>query len=189
MKKPTKSLARRVLANLPRAAAACALAGLLCGCAGPQLGDYAAQQPAFDLQQYFNGRVLAHGMFSDRNGRVLRRFTVSMDCQWVGDSGTLDEQFVYDDGERQRRVWRLKKLADGSFVGNADDVLGQALGAASGAAFNWRYTLKLPVDGTVYEVQFDDWMHRIDSHSVLNKAVMRKFGFALGEVTLAFQKQ
>jgi hypothetical protein len=174
---------------LTRCAAACALAGLLSGCAAPQLADYAGELPAFDLQQYFNGRVLAHGMFSDRNGRVLRRFTVTMDCQWRGDSGTLDEQFVYDDGERQRRVWRLTKQADGSFVGGADDVVGQALGATAGAAFNWRYTLKLPVNGTVYEVQFDDWMHRIDSQTVLNKAVMRKFGFALGEVTLAFQKE
>ena len=189
MKHPQLTVSARCTRGLARLAAACALTGLLCGCAAPKLGDYAGELPAFDLQQYFNGRVLAQGMFSDRNGRVLRRFTVTMDCQWMGDNGTLDEQFVYNDGERQRRVWRLVKQADGSFIGSADDVLGQAVGATAGAAFNWRYTLKLPVDGIVYEVQFDDWMHRIDSRNVINKAVMRKFGFALGEVTLAFQKE
>ena len=44
-------------------------------------------------------------------------------------------------------------------------------------------------DGKVYEVQFDDWMYLMDERVMLNKAVMSKFGFKLGEVTLAFTKQ
>jgi hypothetical protein len=172
-----------------RAYVAVGLALCLSGCAGPEVSDYASEQPVFELQRYFNGQVLAQGMFSDRSGKVLRRFTVSMDCRWDGDVGTLDESFVYNDGERQHRVWHLSRQADGSFRGGADDVVGQALGAAAGSAFNWRYTLRLPVNGRVVEVQFDDWMHRIDSRTVINKAVLSKFGFRLGEVTLAFQKQ
>jgi hypothetical protein len=49
--------------------------------------------------------------------------------------------------------------------------------------------LRLPVDGSVYEVQFDDWMVLVDERVMLNKAVMSKFGFRLGEVTLAFIKK
>jgi len=169
-------------------AAAATWLAVLAGCAAPQLSDYAADQPVFDLQQYFNGTVLAHGMFSDRNGKVLRRFSVTMRCNWEGNKGTLDESFLYRDGEQQRRVWHLVRQPDGSFVGSADDVQGQALGASSGSAFHWGYTLRLPVDGTVYEVQFDDWMHQIDEKTVLNRAVMSKFGVRLGEVTLAFTK-
>ena len=30
---------------------------LLAGCAGPQVSDYAAEQPVLDLRQYFNGTV------------------------------------------------------------------------------------------------------------------------------------
>jgi hypothetical protein len=48
---------------------------------------------------------------------------------------------------------------------------------------NWRYTLALPVDGRVCEVQFDDWMYLVDERVMLNKAVMSKFGIRLGEVT------
>jgi hypothetical protein len=161
---------------------------LLAGCAGPQLEDYAAQRPLFDLKSYFNGDVTAHGMVSDRGGKVLRRFVVTMRCDWVGDQGTLDERFVYDDGERQQRIWRVSKLADGRYVGKADDVVGEAQGAQAGAAFNWHYTLKLPVQGSVYEVKFDDWMYQIDQRTVLNKAVMSKLGVRLGEVTLSFSK-
>jgi hypothetical protein len=167
-------------------AAGCAV--LLAGCAAPALEDYASQRPVFDLKTYFNGDVTAHGMVSDRSGKVLRRFVVSMRCDWVGDAGTLDERFVYDDGERQQRIWRLTKGQDGRYVGRADDVVGEALGAQAGAAFNWRYTLKLPVQGSVYEVQFDDWMFLIDERTVINKAVMSKFGVRLGEVTLSFTK-
>jgi Protein of unknown function (DUF3833) len=180
--------AERGLRHLVAAAAACAAALALAGCAGPQLADYAAQRPAFDFKSYFNGTVLAHGMVSDRSGKVLRRFVVTMRCDWVGDAGTLDEQFVYDDGERQTRVWRVRRLADGSLVGTADDVVGQASGMSSGSAFNWRYTLRLPVGGNVYEVQFDDWMHLIDERTVLNKAVMSKFGVRVGEVLLSFSR-
>ncbi|MDH4481932.1 MAG: DUF3833 family protein, partial [Rhodoferax sp.] len=88
-----------------------------------------------------------------------------------------------------RRVWRIRKEAGGRYIGRADDVIGEATGVAAGNALNWRYTLALPVDGTVYEVQFDDWMYLVNDRVMLNKASMRKFGIYLGEVTLSFSKR
>jgi Protein of unknown function (DUF3833) len=169
-------------------AATLAAAFALTGCAGPQLSDYAAQRPVFDFRQYFSGKLVAHGMASDRGGMVQRRFVVTMDCTWIGDEGTLDEHFVYDDGEKQRRIWRVRLQPDGSVTGTADDVVGQARGAAAGAAFRWQYTLKLPARGSVHEVQFDDWIHLIDGRTALNKAVISKFGIRVGEVLLSFTK-
>ena len=161
---------------------------LVSGCAGPSVADYAAERPVLDLAKYFNGTVTAHGLFTDRSGRVVKRFAVVMKCEWKGDEGVLDEDFTYSDGTKQKRVWRLKRLADGRYSGTADDVVGTASGQTAGNAFNWKYTLSLPVDGKVYEVQFDDWMYLMDDKVMLNKAVMSKFGFRLGEVTLAFVK-
>jgi hypothetical protein len=74
-------------------------------------------------------------------------------------------------------------------TGRADDVVGQASGQVMGNAMQWAYTLRLPVDGTVYEVQFDDWMFLLDDRVMLNRAVMSKWGFRLGEVTLSFVKR
>ena len=178
----------RLVRHMVATGAACVAALTLAGCAGPQLADYAAQRPVFDFRSYFNGPLLAHGLVTDRSGQVLRRFVVTMRCDWVGDSGTLDEQFVYDDGELQQRIWRVRAQADGSFVGTAADVVGQATGAASGSAFRWSYTLKVPAQGSVYELQFDDWIHLIDERTALNKATMRKFGVRVGEVLLSFTK-
>jgi hypothetical protein len=166
---------------------------LVCGLAGcasaPTPADYAAEKPVLDLKQYFNGELSAHGVFTDRSGKVVRRFVVQMTCTWQGNKGTLDERFTYSDGKTERRVWRLTDEGNGRYTGLADDVVGVAIGRAAGNALNWRYTLSLPVDGKTYEVQFDDWMYLVDERVMLNKATMSKFGIGLGEVTLSFNKK
>ena len=175
--------------RVQRLLAGLAAAVLLASCAAPMPSDYARNTPVLDLRQYLNGELTAHGMFSDRSGKLQRHFVVNMTGRWQGNQGVLEEDFVYSDGAKERRVWRLTRHADGRYSGTADDVVGVAEGVASGNALQWRYTLKLPVDGKVHEVQFDDWMFLIDDRVLLNKAVMSKFGFRLGEVTLAFHRK
>ena len=169
------------------AAAAAALAAS--GCAGPSVNDYASEKPVLDLKQYFNGVVDAWGIFTDRSGKVVKRFTVVMHCQWNGEQGVLDEDFVYSDGTKQKRIWKLQHLGNGRYSGQAVDDIGMADGQTRGNAFNWRYTLALPVGSQVWHVQFDDWMYLLDDKVMLNKAVMSKFGIFLGEVTLSFTRR
>lgn len=179
-------------------AAASALGGLgLTGCATPQIGDFAGQTPLLDLRRYFNGTVDAFGVFSDRSGKVLKRFTVVMQCGWQGEPGqevgVLDEDFSYSDGTTQKRIWRLQRQpgtgGQGRYSGRADDVVGVARGEEQGNAFFWSYTLSLPVDGRIIEVRFDDWMYLMNDKVMLNKAAMSKWGVHLGEVTLTFIKR
>ena len=162
---------------------------LLGGCASQNIDSYAADKPVLDLRQYFNGRLDAYGIFTDRSGAVVKRFTVVMACSWSGDEGVLDEDFRYSDGSTQKRIWRLRHLGDGRYSGRADDVVGEAQGETRGNTFHWAYTLNLPVDGRVFEVQFDDWMYLMTDQVMLNKAAMSKFGVRLGEVTLSFVKR
>ena len=170
-------------------AAATGSALMLGGCASQSIDQYRAEKPELDLQQYFNGTLDAYGVFTDRSGAVVKRFTVVMNCSWQGNEGVLDEDFTYSDGSTQKRVWRLTKLPDGKYTGTAGDVIGTAQGQARGNAFYWTYTLSLPVDGKVYEVRFDDWMYLMTDKVMLNKATMSKFGVKLGEVTLSFTKR
>jgi len=167
--------------------------GLVAGCAGPQIADYANEKPALDMRTYFNGKVDAYGVFTDRSGKVVKRFTVVMDCSWSGppgqEVGVLDEAFTYSDGTKDRRVWTLKRPLEGKYTGTASDVLGTANGEVQGNAFRWGYTLLLPVDGKTIEVQFDDWMYLMNDKVMLNLAEMSKFGFKLGEVNLTFVKR
>ena len=165
------------------------IAATVVGCASPTPADYAAEKPVLDLKSYFSGDLVAHGLFTDRSGKVARRFVVQLTGTWNGNNGTLDERFSYSDGKTERRVWRLTDEGNGRWTGRADDVVGVAEGRSAGNALNWRYTLALPVDGSVYEVQFDDWMYLMDERVMLNKAVMSKFGVRLGEITLSFYKK
>jgi hypothetical protein len=165
---------------------------LLAACAGPQPTDYAAEKPVLDLRRYFDGELTAYGVVTDRSGKVVRRFSVAMNARWQGDEGVLDEAFTYSDGTTQRRIWRLRRLADeqgvARYTGQADDVVGSAVGRAAGNALQWAYTLQVPVDGRTWEVQFDDWMFLVDERVMISRAVMSKFGIRLGEVTLGFVK-
>jgi len=168
------------------------LIGLLAACASPKASDYANQKPILDLSEYFNGTLDAYGIFTDRSGEVVKRFTVSMKCRWeVIDGkkvGTLDESFEYSDGAKQKRIWKLTEVSPGKYIGKADDVVGEAIGESAGNALNWTYTLALPVDKDIYNVQFNDWMYLVTPKVMINKAQMSKFGIYLGEVTLSFYK-
>lgn len=184
---------RRLILSGGAIAATTTLTGALTGCASQQITDYTREKPVLDLRQYFNGTLDAYGVFTDRSGIVIKRFTVVMNCSWQGNEGVLDEDFIYSDGTKQKRIWRLTRTTDvqgqGQYTGRADDVVGIATGQELGNAFHWTYTMALPVDGKVFNVDFDDWMYLMTDKVMLNKATMSKFGFRLGEVTLSFFKR
>jgi uncharacterized protein DUF3833 len=164
-------------------------AALLAACAAPNVADLIGRSPTLDLARYFDGDLVAHGMVLDRSGAVVRRFVVDLKGRWSGNDGTLDEAFRFDDGSTQQRRWLLTKGADGRYSGRAADVVGAAEGQAAGPALQWRYTLRLPVNGREFEVQFDDWMVLVDDQVLLNRATMSKFGIRIGEVVLAFRRR
>jgi hypothetical protein len=160
------------------------------GCAGsPVVTEYAQEKPVLSLRAFLQGTLDAQGVFTDRSGRVVKRFSVVMRASWQGAQGVLEEDFLYSDGTKQRRVWHLTDLGQGRYSGRADDVVGEAIGQSAGNALNWRYTLALPVDGRIIHVQFDDWMYQLDERTLINKAEMSKWGVRLGEVTLFFTRR
>lgn len=169
-----------------------ALAVLLTGCTSVTPMDYRGEKPVLELERYFNGPLTADGVVFNRAGKVVKRFHVDLLGTWHDDVGTLSEHFTYSNGDKQERVWKLKRIrdADGArrYQGTAGDVIGVARGEAAGNAFNWHYTLVLPVDGTVYHVQMDDWMYQMDDHVLLNRTVMTKFGFEVASIFIAFHK-
>ncbi len=179
---------RQLLTRSAAGIGAIAATGLT-GCASPNIDDYAQEKPELDLRRYFNGTVDAWGVFTDRNGKVVKRFTVEMNCTWQGEQGVLDEDFVYADGSKEKRIWRLTHLGNGRYEGTAGDVVGTASGQTRGNTFRWGYTLALPIEGRVVHVSMDDWMYLMNDRVMLNKARMSKWGIHLGDVTLSFTRR
>ncbi|MGE6223965.1 DUF3833 domain-containing protein [Aeromonas media] len=161
---------------------------LLTGC-GASLDDYRGQGPNWDLARFFNGKLVAHGLVTDRSGEVTSRFRVEMQGRWREGKGELFEQFYFDDGRQQTRTWFLSKGVDGHWRGTASDVVGEAVGKTAGFALNWRYQLDLALpDGDVVRVSFDDWMYLLDEDRLINRAKISKFGIHLGEVILYIER-
>ncbi len=165
----------------------------LAACSSPTVTQYSSEKPTLNLSEYFDGTIDAYGIFTDRSGVVVKRFTVLIKAHWKTldgkKVGTLDESFEYSDGTKQKRIWTLVETSPGRYIGTADDVVGEALGNSAGNALNWTYTLALPVDDSIYHVQFNDWMYLVTPQVMINKAKMSKFGIDLGEVTLSFYKR
>ncbi len=161
---------------------------LLTGCSGMKPEDFADREPRFRIEEYFAGKTRAWGIFQDRFGTLRRQFVVDIDGTWDGETLTLVEDFVYDDGETEQRVWRIAKSGAHSYEGRADGVIGIAKGESYGNALNWRYDFALKVGDSVWNVHFDDWMFLQGDGVMINRASVSKFGIELGQVTIAFRK-
>ncbi len=148
--------------------------------------DFQAVEPRFVLEDYFLGTSRAYGLFEDRFGTVRRQFVVTIVGRMEGDELVLEEDFVYRDGEIDRRVWRITRQPDGTYRGRADDIVGEAIGVASGNALNWAYRMDLKVGDRTWRVAFDDWMFLQDDGVLLNRARVSKWGLEIGSVSLAF---
>jgi len=158
------------------------------GCTTMDISSLSRPTPELKIEEYFDGKVYAWGIFEDRFGNIRRQFQVEIDGTWDGKQLVLDEHFLYDDGERDRRIWTINKGSDGTYSGTADDVLGEAQGLSQGNSLNWSYELDLPVGDGTWRVTFDDWMILQEGGVLLNRAYVKKWGFRLGSVTLSFQR-
>ncbi len=150
--------------------------------------DFAGREPELLIEEYFAGHTKAWGMFQDRSGDVRRQFEVDIEGTWDGKTLTLVEDFVYDDGETERKTWTITKLDDHSYEGVADGVIGTAQGKAYGNALNWTYQFALQTESRTWHVTFDDWLFLQPGGVLINRADVTKFGFKVGEVTLIFVK-
>lgn len=150
--------------------------------------DFAAATPTLVLEEYFAGHTKAWGLFEDRFGKVRRQFTVDITGTVNGDVLTLDERFVFNDGETEQRIWTIRRRGDGRYEGTAGDVIGTADGVAAGNALNWAYSMNLKVGDGTLRVAFDDWMFLQPGGVMINRARVSKWGIDIGEVTLFFAK-
>ena len=152
------------------------------------IAKFGNKKPLFVLEDYFKGNVDAWGLFYDRFGNLKRQFNVKIQGTWDGKTLILDEKFKYDDGEQDQRIWKITKINDQEYLGEADDVVGKALGISNGNALSWSYDLMLTIKEKKFKVKFDDWMFLQEKGVLINRAEISKFGINLGVVYITFLK-
>ena len=164
---------------------------LINACSNMKLEDYKDKKPILKLEEYFNGKTIARGVFEDRFGNIKKSFKFFIYGSWDGKYLILKEDFIYDDGTKDYREWKLTKDQNNPnhYSGYADGVIGTASGSVSGNAFNWKYGFKLKVGNSTLNVKFDDWMFLQEDGYLMNIAKVKKFGITLGRVILFFEKK
>ena len=163
--------------------------GALAACGRPSLTDAPLSDRELNLEEFFDGHLTAHGQFQDVFGEVRRRFTVDIHGTRDGEHLRLVEDFIYEDGSTEQRIWTLRQTSPETWEGTAPGVIGTATGQERGDTFNWQYTIDLPIPGNeTLRVTFDDWMWLLSEDRVLNRAYMSRFGVPIGEVIITFER-
>lgn len=167
---------------------------LLAACTGkPSFDDPSLSDRKLNLEEFFDGELVAYGQFQDVLGTVRRSFVVNISGDWDGERLRLVEDFDYEDGSTEQRIWTLTKTGPDSWTGTAPGVIGAALGQEQDNRFNWKYEIDLPIpsaDGTTdtMRVTFDDWMWLLSDDRLLNLAYVKRYGLDIGTVTISFEK-
>lgn len=152
------------------------------------LGWSPAAAGDFSLEGYFAGRTSAVGSFSAING-VKRKFTVDLFGKWNGKTLTLVEDFVYDNGEHDRKTWRFEKIAKDKYRGTREDVIGETLVTISGGTARFSYLVDLDARNRSNRVRFHDTMSLQDDGTLLNKALVTKFGLPVALTRVEFSRR
>ena len=163
---------------------------LIAGCSQTDMKEFQNNTPKLDLFSFFEGDTIAYGIFEDRFGNLKRQFRVNINGKVKNQILTLDEDFLYDDGEQAKRIWKIEKKIDNvqniTYEGQAEDVEGKAFGSISGNTLNWSYDIYLNIKGSNIKVHFNDWIYKQSEDLAINRAYVSKFGINIGSVTLVF---
>ncbi|MEM6484350.1 MAG: DUF3833 domain-containing protein [Pseudomonadota bacterium] len=161
----------------------------MCACSSIEVTDYVGASPEFVPNEFFSGDLTASGVVKNRSGKVIRRFTADIVAYWKNGVGTLEEDFVFDDGEVSRRVWTLTPDGVGTYAATAGDVVGTGNARTSGNAMFLDYVLRVPYKDGSIDLKIDDRMYLVTPSILINESVMRKFGFRVGEIVLTIERQ
>ena len=166
------------------------LCTFLTGGSSMQLDDFKNTTPEFVPQSYFNGPLKAYGMVKDRNGKIMRTFKGDLVGSWDANRvGTLDEHFVYNDGQKLHRTWTMKPTGSKTFIATAGDIVGNADMQACGNTVMIDYTMRIPYGTGTLDINVQDWLHLQEDGVILNHSKMKKFGIEVGELVITIIKE
>ncbi len=172
------------------ALAALAAAGLLAaGCRSLQPASFAAATPRFEPEKFFLGPSRSWGVIEDRFGHPKGRFRTEMLGRQEGAELVVTQDFTFDDGHRQQRTFRLRRIDEHRYQATANDIVGIATGQAFGNTFHWEYTLALHPGNPFTNVRFKLWMYlQADGETMINRVRITKLGVIVAETTEYFHR-
>lgn len=149
---------------------------------------FVASAPRLDPMRYFDGHTHSWGVIENRSGEPSSTFRAAMLGIRNGDALTITQDFTFDDGRKQQRIWRIRQIDEHRFDATSSDVIGVATGYAYGNTFRWEYTLQLKPGNALTRVHMKHWMYLSDDGDMMiNRVIISKLGIIVGETTEYFQ--
>lgn len=174
--------------SILRATAALLLVAL-CGCSSLKPTDFTAAVPRFEPEKFFEGPVRSWGVIETRSGRPQSRVRADLNGRREGNEVEITQNFTFEDGRKEQRIWRIKRVDEHRYEATANGVIGPATGYAYGNSFHWVYTLQLRPGNRLTRVRMEHWMYLLgDDKTVLNRVIIRKLGVVVAQTTEYFQK-
>ncbi len=166
-----------------------ALSLLGTGCSTLKPASFATASPRFEPEKFFLGPTRSWGVIESRTGKPKSRFETEMMGVRDGRDLVITQDFTYEDGRRQRRVWRLRRIDEHRYEATANDVVGVSVGEAYGDLFHWKYTLALRPRNPLANLHFELFMYlAADGETLINRVAIRKLGILLAETTEHFHR-
>lgn len=139
------------------------------------------------LDTAFSGRAIGAGVFRVDLTGSERRFTARLNSRLRGDRLTIVEDFVYDDGEKNRLTWVFDRAGPGRWTGQREDTVGEAEAIETGSEIRLSYVADFRSGGEVIRLGFEDVIYFSSNGRVINDAIVTRLGIPVGRVRFEMQ--
>lgn len=140
------------------------------------------------LVEAFRGRSLGAGVFRAPLAGIERRFTARLHGRLRGDTLTVVEDFVYDDGQEDRLTWVFTRTGEGTWDGRREDTVGTAKVVEDGREIRLTYLADFRSTSGVTRLGFADVIYRPAPGLVVNDAVVTRWGLPIGTVRFELRR-
>jgi hypothetical protein len=169
--------------------ALCVFAAGAAGCRTLQPESFAGNEPRFEPEKFFEGPTRSWGVIESRSGQPQSRFRTEMMGRREGGVLVITQDFTFEDGHKQQRVFRVRRVDEHRYEATANDMVGVSRGEAYGNTFHWEYTIALSPRNPLTHLRFKLWMYlQADGETMINRVTISKLGVILAETTEHFHR-
>jgi hypothetical protein len=148
--------------------------------------------PPITLVSAFRGRTTGRGHFRIWLTGDERRFTARLNGTVTGRDGartlTVVEDFLYDDGQKDRLTWVFREQAPGRWTGKREDTVGEATVIEADGQIRLSYTADFKSASGVNRLGFEDILYASPDGTIINDAVVSKAGIAVASVRFVIRR-
>ena len=144
--------------------------------------------PQFKLEVFFSGKVEAFGhMILFFPKKRVDNIKATFDGNFRNSDLHLKEEY-FDGNLKIKRIWIFKKTANNDYIGYEKNVKGSIKVHSRDNILEMSYKFNTHYKCFNFLVNIRDYMYLIDDKTLINKSVISKFGFTIGETILIYKK-